>query len=364
MDVPDASDAASYFLVSDVPAATTPASRLRDILDKLAQHRPLTTIQFSFLRQQGFVAIERFARGEITYEAFREAAGAEQVQRQRVAEAERQAQHAAMLARAAEQEAREAAWAARQEAARRARESDPKYIAKQKNQALRTHYGLDEFIEQDCFAQLMDILRRIDGGNRLTDEDVVWLTTKGRMYYSDELQTAHHAREAQFCAGEYKRTGDPWNAVNASSHYRKCKQASNAHELLTSIPAARQKPPKLRSAIATTHGGVMRDLKRWDEALQFGNQAHALTPNDYRPCTLLGAVNFELGHYDLGRDWYEKATERGASERSIDHELRGILLRADQAKQDEITAFLLRDDPVRYGWVKKLHQRKPRAARK
>ena len=79
MDVPDASDAASYFLVSDVPAATTPASRLRDILDKLAQHRPLTTIQFSFLRQQGFVAIERFARGEITYEAFREAAGAEQV---------------------------------------------------------------------------------------------------------------------------------------------------------------------------------------------------------------------------------------------------------------------------------------------
>ena len=39
-------------------------------------------------------------------------------------------------------------------------------------------YGLDRFIEQDCFAQLMDILRRIDGGNRLTDEDVVWLTTK------------------------------------------------------------------------------------------------------------------------------------------------------------------------------------------
>lgn len=357
-------DTASHFLVSDLPGASIPASRLRDILDNLKQHRPLTTLQFTFLRQQGLTALGRFARGEITYDAFREAASAEQVQRQQAAEAERQAEHAAMLARAAEQKAREAAWAAQQEATRRARESDPKYIAKQKNQALRARYGLDEFIEQDCFAQLMDILRRIDGGNRLTDEDVVWLTTKGRAYYSDELQIAHHAREAQFHAGEYKRTGDPWNAVNASSHYRKCEQAGSAHELLTSIPAERQKATKLRSAISTTHGGVMRDLRRWDEALRFGSQAHALTPNDFRPCTLLGAVNFELGHYDLGRDWYAKATERGANERSIDHDLRGILLRADQAKRDEITAFLLRDDPIRYGWVRKLHQEKARVARK
>lgn len=364
MDASDVTDAASYFLVSDLPAATIPASRLRDILDKLEDRRPLTTNQLNYLRAQGLAALGKFARGEITYETFREEAHGEQLQRKAAAEAERQAQHAAMQARIAEQEAREAAWAAQQEAVRRARESDPKYIAKQKNQALRARYGLDEFIEQDCFAQLMDILRRIDGGNRLTDEDVVWLTTKGQDYYSYELQIAHHAREAQFHAGEYERTGDPWNAVNASSHYRKCEQAGRAHELLATIPAGRQKAPKLRSAVATTHGGVMRDLKRWDEALQFGNQAHALTPNDFRPCTLLGAVNFELGNFDLGRDWYAKAVKRGASERSIDQELHSILMRADQAKRDQITAFLLREDPARYGWVRKLQQKSPRVAQK
>jgi len=169
------------------------------------------------------------------------------------------------------------------------------------------------------------------------------------------LRAAFHEREAEFYSGEYRRTNDPWNAVNASGHYRKCSEARKAHDLLTSIPAERQKAPKLRSAIATTHGGVMRDLKRLDEALEFGNQAHALTSEDFRPCTLLGAVNFELGHYDIAREWYAKAIERGATERSIDSDLRGIFLRAAPAKREEIKAFLLREDPARYRWVNNLH---------
>ena len=62
-------------------------------------------------------------------------------------------------------------------------------------------------------------------------------------------------------------------------------------------------------------------------------------------------MNFELGNYDSGRDWYAKAIERGANERSIDYDLRGILLRASPAKRGEIKAFLLQADPDRYRWV-------------
>jgi len=354
MTAPSPIDLAHRYFVSDLPGASIPASRLRNILDSLQQKRPLTTIALSYLYQQELIALHRFARGETTYEAFCEAAAPEQAKREQAAEAERQAKQAAMLALAAEQKVREATWAAREEAAHRARESDPKYIAKLRNQALRTRYGIDQFIEKECFARLMDILRRVDDGNRFADDDVLWLTTEGKDYYSDILQAAFHAREAKFCADEYRRTGDPWNAVNASSHYRKCMQTREAEELLTSIPAERQKAPKLRSAIATTRGGVMRDMKHWDEALKLGDHAHTLTPNDFRPCTLLGAVNFELGHCDVGRDWYAKAIERGASESSIDYDLRGILLRADQSKREEIKAFLLREDPLRYRWVKSL----------
>ncbi|MCB1797697.1 MAG: hypothetical protein KDI67_02335 [Gammaproteobacteria bacterium] len=355
MALPNPTDLPQRYFVNDLPGSTIPASRLRGILDKLQEGRPLTTNGFDYLQQLGLTALGQLARGEITYEMFREIAAPEQAKREQVVEAERQAKHASMLAKAAEQKAREAEYLAQKEAERLARESDPKYIAKMKNRALRARYGIDMFIEQEHFPKLMNILHRFDDGKRLTDDDVLWMTTEGRDYFSEMLRAAFHEREAEFYSGEYRRTNDPWNAVNASGHYRKCSEARKAHDLLTSIPAERQKAPKLRSAIATTHGGVMRDLKRLDEALEFGNQAHALTSEDFRPCTLLGAVNFELGHYDIAREWYAKAIERGATERSIDSDLRGIFLRAAPAKREEIKAFLLREDPARYRWVNNLH---------
>jgi tetratricopeptide (TPR) repeat protein len=344
-------DLAQRYLVNDLPGSTIPASRLSGILEKIQAGQPITTNGHSYLQQLGLTALGQFLRGEITFESFQDLAASEQVQREHSAEVERQAQHVAMLANEAEQKAREAEYWAQREAARRAQESDPKYIAKVKNQALRARFGVDLFIEQEHFSRLMNMLHRLDGGNRLTDDDVLWLTTEGRNYFSESLRTAFHAREAAFFVDEYLRTSDPWNAVNASGHFRKCAEARKAHDLLTSIPPDRQKVPKLRSAIATTHGGVMRDLNRLDEALKLGNQAHAFTPRDFRPCTLLGAVNFELGHFDTARDWYAKAIERGATERSIDFDLRGIFLRADPVRREKIRAFLLGENPDRYSWV-------------
>lgn len=107
----------------------------------------------------------------------------------------------------------------------------------------------------------------------------------------------------------------------------------------------------------------MRDLDRMDEALALGDQAHALTPRDFRPCTLLGAVNIELGNLAIGWEWYRKAEERGATGRSIDYDLRGILFRANDARRLQIRSFLLREDPARYAWVYDCGPEKLRARR-
>jgi len=358
MTDPNQTDVVRRYFVNDVPDAKIPATRLRNILDSLQQGRQLSVLALSYLQQEGLDALQQLARGETSYEAFCKVAVVEQAKREQAAQAERSAKEAARLTKEAEYKEREAVRAAeyererqRAEKARRARESDPKYIAKMRNQRLRKLYELDQFIEETCFARLMEILHRVDDGNRLADEDVLWLTTEGKTYYTEPLRAVFHDREAEFCAAEYSRTSDPWSAVNASGHYRKCKQPGKAHELLTSIPSDRQKAPKLKSAICTTHGGVMRDLGRLDVALKLGEQAHALTPKDFRPCTLLGAVNIEMGNLDIGWEWYRKAKERGASERSIDSDLRGIFLRADYAGREKIRSFLLSEDPVRYKWV-------------
>jgi hypothetical protein len=343
---------ASHYFVTDRSDAFIPATRLCNILDSLQQGRQLSSIALSYLEKQGFTALQRFAQRLVTYEEFCEVARTELAQREIAAEADKIVQEAKKKAREAALEVQSALVRQLAENARVARESDPQYIRKVKNQQLRDRYGIQGFIEEDCFGKLMDILRRIDAGNRLTDEDQLWLKTDGKEYYSDTIRSVFHEQEARFFASEYKRTKDPWMAVNASGHYRKCGQAKPAHDLLAPISVELQRSLKLKSALCTTHGGVMRDLEQFDKAMDLGQCAHALTPKDFRPCTLLGAVNMELGDFQAGQAWYKKAIERGACERAIDHDLRGIYLRADSAKRAEIRAFLLKEDSVRYRWVK------------
>jgi len=203
----------------------------------------------------------------------------------------------------------------------------------------------------------MKILKSVDAGQRLTEEDFIWLSTTAEKYFSEELRAAYHRLEAEFFVNELEKTRDPWMAVNASAHYRKCNQARAAKSLLDTISVDHQRSPKLKAALCTTHGGVMRDLSRWDEAISLGERAHVLRPDDYRPCTLLGAIHMETGRYDLGQEWYAKAVERGATIKSVDQDLRTIFFRADPTKQADMRAFLLREDTVRYEWAK--HQAKP-----
>lgn len=342
--------AGNYF-VNDLPSAIIPSTRLNDILNKIEQGSPLSSISMMYLQQQGLLALKQFAEGEITYEKFSELAVDEFTAREHAALLQKQREEKDAEDREAISKAKNALYFKHREEEQRRLESSPRYIAKVKNQQLRARYGLDQFIDEQFFAQLMQILQRIDDGGRFADEDVIWLTTEGESYYTEILKITYHEREAQFYASEYNQTNDPWCAVNASKHYRKSNQATKAHDLLISIPTASKREQKLNSAISTTHGGVMRDLNRFEDALEFGNQAHILTPKDFRPCTLLGAVNFEIGNYEIGHDWYLKASERGASEHSIDSDLFSIYKRADKNKREKLKAFLLRVDPAKHSWL-------------
>nr|WP_067291444.1 hypothetical protein [Marinobacterium profundum] len=352
------SDRAFYYSVDDLPGAHSPATRLATILERLQQGLPLTPMALTYLERQGLLAMHRHATGGSTSDEFHKDANAEQIQRKQEAEALR-------IVKEAEQKKQEIARQAqiklaqgRAKAARQALEQDPKYIAKMRNKKLRASYGLDFFIEQHCFATLMDILRQVDTGKRLTEKDIVWLSTDGEEYYSDALRSAYHQIEAEFYDNQFKKSQDLWMAINASSHYRKCDKARVADILLSDIAIEKNKYPKLKSALFTTHGGVKRDLKQKDEAIKLGEKAHLLMNNDFRPCTLIGAVYMETGCYSLGQEWYDKAVARGASERTIDSDLRSIFMRADKALQYEMRAHLLKVDPDRYHWVKNSNPRR------
>ena len=346
---------ARKYFVQDLSGAAIPGSRINNILKQVESGSPLSNFTLQYLQKNGFLALLSYVKNEISFVDFQKAAEPEQAKRQELTkarisweEAERRKKREALLAKARQEQERVAA-------RRRAYENDPKTIAKRKQNKLRARYDLSFYIEREHFPRLMNILRNVDRGLRLTENDIAWLTTKDYEYgyYTEELRERYHENEAEFYAKEFQKRRDPWLAVNASSHFRKCQRAAEADTMLRTIKTSKINKKKLRSALCTTHGGVKRDLHKYNEAITLGEQAHELTPKDFRPCTLLGAVNMEMGNHSMGEAWYEKAIERGASEKSVDDDLRSIFMRATSAKREELRAYLLKKDPHRYRWAKK-----------
>ncbi len=346
----DKSEIAGDYFLDDVPGAIIPASRLRVILDALAAGRPVTMLQSEFLRERGYRALFRLACGEIAMDDFRPAAKAEQehrlmvgplpdqrdARRRIVAEAVHEAKAAVEAQEKADQLLQDAETDKKNAIIFAAREK--KLDRRRAARALSDKY-VQGYIEQEAYGRVMRILRSVAAGKPIGDRDLAWLGSDGSDYWTDELRKAHHRLLAERLTDEWRQTGDPWKAVNACGHWRK---AGAPDEALPMTQAALDLPAsgKLRSALRTTRGGALRDLGRYDEAVTLGNEAHALTPRDYRPCTLLGAVHIQRGAYADGAKWYEKAEALGASRQQIDRELQSILAAAAPEERRRLEAFI------------------------
>ena len=234
-------------------------------------------------------------------------------------------------------------------------ESDPVYIAKQKEQALLKKYEINEYISGALPIELSEILSKLDREIRLSQDEAVWLNTLGKKFFSSKVRHKFHRLEANYYLQEYKKNAkNIWNAINASSQLRKCQASLEAEELLESITVSDKKDKKLLSAYFTTLGGVRRDLRKVNVAIDNASKAHNLTPDNYRPCTLLGAIYMETYQYTLGHEWYEKASERGATNQSINADLKSIISKMDKAKRNEMIEHLLKLDHQAYSWLKSL----------
>ena len=344
---------AQRYWVDDQPGADSPGTRLANILQLFTAGRPLSEATETFLASRGLNALVAYAKGEIGEGAFAQAAQAEQRLRCEHAERERVHKERERVEAQAREEARQQAMWAEIEVERLRRESDPRHIARRKNREQREKYGIHGYVEQEHFPRLMAILRCLENRGRVAETEMVWLAAEGRDYRTEEILHAYHRIEADALLAEYRSTGDIWKAVTASGHLRKCRAAQEAQELLSIIPEQRLSSPKLKSALQTTHGGTLRDLNRHEEAVRLGEEAHALQPNDFRPCTLLGAIHMERQEFAQGHEWYRKAEERGAPPNHVDSEIRAILARMSQEARIAAIESLLESDSFRYDWLKK-----------
>ncbi|MDP2740846.1 MAG: hypothetical protein Q8O82_19585 [Pseudorhodobacter sp.] len=332
---------AEKYLVDDLPGAALVGARLNGILQKIEAGDTLTSLAQAFLTSGGLNSLLALSAGQMDRPTFEEAAARERSDR--IQRADR-----ATAAQARKADAMDAAVKARFAA----RENDPVLRRRREAHELRDRFGIG-FIETEHYPRAMRLLKQVTGGNRLTPEDVAWLSTEAVDCWTDTLQKAWHRLEAEALTKAWEESRDPWDAVNASAHWRKADELHRALEVTGAALAKGGRSPKQRSALLTTRGGAMRDAGRLTEAKALGLEAHELTPADFRPCTLLGAVSMELGDLAAGHEWYAKAEALGAERKVIDQDLRALLIRSEPDARDRVRAYLLGQDPERFAWLRK-----------
>lgn len=201
---------------------------------------------------------------------------------------------------------------------------------------LQQKYFNHEYLEFRDLKRITQIAEKFEKSLRISKNDAIWVFSHDELNPTNEFLKVYHCFEAKDCIAEYNKTKNKWKLINASSQYRKGLSSLIAKDLLLKYNFSDDKDSKLRSAYHTTFGGVERDLGNTDEAIKHADTAHKIQPRNFRPCTLLGAVYMVSGNYELGIDWYEKATERGAPERGINNELSTIIKKLSKDEQQKM----------------------------
>ncbi|MFI3218423.1 MAG: hypothetical protein QX189_04815 [Methylococcales bacterium] len=219
---------------------------------------------------------------------------------------------------------------------------------------LKNGYGINH--RQDTLnTPLYAILKKLHAGNRLTDDDVVWLESEDLLTPATrKIYLAHHALKARFHENEFLRTKDHWKLASASAHWRKAEKPQQALKQTNDLNFKKIKPAKLAAALLTTRGGALRDIDRLSEAEQCALEAIKYFPDSHNPYTLMGALCYDTGRYGEGDEWFEKAVKRGAKPQDQDAEIRRILLKKKDQERKELIDYLLKKDSYRFAWVRHL----------
>lgn len=216
---------------------------------------------------------------------------------------------------------------------------------------LKSKYAVSNYQDQSPNSPLYLILQKLEKDERIEPKDVGWLQENDLFY--GKIWTKYHIIEANFYQQEFKRTGNRWNLVNASSHLRKADRSKSALELTDNLPLNSIKDNKLKSALLTTRGGAFRDCDKLDDAEICALQAMKYQADSHHPYTLMGAICYQQGKYFGGDKWFNEAIKRGAKPLDMDSEIKSILNKTkDEKQRQELVNYLLKKDSNRYAWAK------------
>ena len=217
----------------------------------------------------------------------------------------------------------------------------PKLNMIEKPKSMFNDYQYFEHYKIRQYSRLDTLLSKLSKKQLISEVDFSWLVVN--RFVTPTVHRTYYFILANNHYKAWEKTHRGWDFVNAVSCYRKAKNCLSIIEDIDNLkPFLNIKNKKLRSATLTTCGGVYRDIEQLDEAIKLGELAHNLTPDNYRPCTLLGACWIISGNTSLGLKYYQKAMALGFKEEDYYSDLEYIKKTASKLLKKEIDR-LLRD---------------------
>ncbi|MBE9183729.1 hypothetical protein IQ270_03055 [Microcoleus sp. LEGE 07076] len=199
---------------------------------------------------------------------------------------------------------------------------------------------------------IYEIMLQLEEGTRLDRLMVAQLIVNDQLSPNGKIAKAHHTLEATFYEQEYKRTGNKWNLVSASSDWRKAKNPQKASELTNNFNFNKIPGDELKSALLTTRGTAFRDVENFSEAEKCAKQAIDYCPHGYEPYLLMATISKRQEKYEDYVFWENEAIKRGAELGDEDYELKRMVKNIkDEVKLQEVVEYLLKEDPHQYAWA-------------
>ncbi len=203
---------------------------------------------------------------------------------------------------------------------------------------LKNKYDI-RFNEDSPTSLLYMILLKLDNGEDLNEEDIKWLEVHN-LYIL--LGTFFENKFAQ-------NTSDIWTLVRAISYWRKDGNPEHALNISNNVVS---EDIKKQSALLTSRGGAFRDRKEFDIAKQNAENAIKLTPMNYHPYNLLGAIHYQTGKPEEADKYFARAIELGSSPKEIDDQIRKSIEMAEVDQRRLVAKYLISKDPIKYEWAK------------
>lgn len=213
-------------------------------------------------------------------------------------------------------------------------------------------------IIQPRFDPFYQIMRKLERQERLERLQVAELIDKNLLSRGGEIAKTHHCLEAKFYEQEHRRTGNKWQIVSAVSEWRKAEKLDRALALTENLALNKILDKKLKGALLTNRGFVLRDAGNYAEARSRAEQALKFNLDALEPYLLIATLCYRNSSFAEGDRWKQQAIERGANPGDLDHEMKRLVKNTKEAeKRQNLIKHLLKTDPHRYAWAREYQKR-------